>query len=200
MKNYRKNSKTDGYIKNQFIRIKNERISVLIKISTVVVPIVLFLILYASLVLTTPVPEKWERSEIIYSDIYNDYHMGHYSDFLNTVDEGSFVLPVGYEKIEELNRQLMPGKSYSIVYTKTLFSRIIKSLSDDSTEYIKMEDAVEKWKKERRELSIVSAICVFLLISGIILSYTLWCKPEREQINKIKLKINTRTAKARKQN
>ncbi|MBE6790406.1 MAG: hypothetical protein E7535_04355 [Ruminococcaceae bacterium] len=200
MKNYRKYSKTDGYIKNQYIRIKNERISVLIKISTVVVPIVLFLIFYASLVLTTPVPEKWERSEIIYSDIYNDYHMGYYSDFLNTVDEGSFVLPVGYEKIEELNRQLMPGKSYSIVYTETLFSRIINSLSDDSKEYIKMEDAVEKWKKERRELSIASAICVFLLISGIILSYTLWCKPEREQINKIKLKINTRTAKARKQN
>lgn len=69
MQNYRKWAKDDGYIKNQNISLKNTRIAILIKISAVVLPLAIWLVFYAGLVLSIPSPDKGQHKDIIYSDI-----------------------------------------------------------------------------------------------------------------------------------
>ena len=72
MKNYNKTVKSDGYIKNQNIRLRNMRIAISLKMSLVAVPLTMLLVFFSVLILSTPSPEKWERSQITYSDIFND--------------------------------------------------------------------------------------------------------------------------------
>ena len=73
MKNYNKIAKSDGYIKNQNIRLRNTRVAILLKMSLVAVPLVTLLVFFSVLILSTPSPEKWEHSQITYSDISREY-------------------------------------------------------------------------------------------------------------------------------
>ena len=199
MKNYRKLAKSDGYIKNQCMRIKQNRGYILLKISIVVFPLALFLAVATFGTLSTPSPEKWERSQITYSDISREYFIRHRSSYmLNTTDEGRFVLPLSTKEIEELTQQLEPGKQYSIVYTKNLFTKITKSLSYGDCEFISLDDSVFEWKSERKGLFIFIVVMLFLIIVGSTLIYMFWCKKEREQILKIKSKIDESLSKKMK--
>ena len=65
MQNYRKAAKSDGYIKNQNISMRKTRTEIFLKIALVVVPLVLFLIFFAGLILSTPSPEKWQHNIIV---------------------------------------------------------------------------------------------------------------------------------------
>jgi len=69
MQSYRKAAKSDGYIKNQNISMRKTRTVIFLKIALVVVPLVLFLIFYAGLILSTPSPEKWQQKDVTFSDI-----------------------------------------------------------------------------------------------------------------------------------
>ncbi len=199
MKNYNKTVKSDGYIKNQNIRLRNMRIAISLKMSLVAVPLTMLLVFFSVLILSTPSPEKWERSQITYSDISREYFIRHRSSYmLNTTDEGRFILPLSTKEIEELTQQLEPGKQYSIVYTKNLFTKITKSLSYGDCEFISLDDSVFEWKSERKGLFIFIVVMLFLIIVGSILIYMFWCKKEREQILKIKSKIDERLSKKTK--
>ena len=199
MKNYNKIAKSDGYIKNQNIRLRNTRVAILLKMSLVAVPLAMLLVFFSALILSTPSPEKWERSQITYSDISREYFIKRSSYFLNTTDNGKFILPLGTKDVEELTHQLEPGKQYSIVYTENVFTRITKSLSYGDCEFVSLDESVSKWESERKGLCIFIVVMLFLMIVGSTLIYIFWCKKEREQIVKIKSKIDERISKRMKQ-
>ena len=198
MQSYRKAAKSDGYIKNQNISMRKTRTVIFLKIALVVVPLVLFLIFYAGLILSTPSPEKWQQKDVTFSDISREYVMRSSPYFLNTTDEGSFILPLGTEEIEALTQQLKPNGQYQIIYTENIFFRITQSLSSDSGEFIMLDKSVAKWEKERKELCVFSVIIFILMVVGSILIYNFWCKKERQQIKKIKSKITDRMNKNKK--
>lgn len=199
MKNYNKIAKSDGYIKNQNIRLRNTRVAILLKMSLVAVPLVMLLVFFSVLILSTPSPEKWEHSQITYSDISREYFIKRSSYFLNTTDNGKFILPLGTKDVEELTHQLEPGKQYSIVYTENVFTRITKSLSYGDCEFVSLDESVSEWESERKGLCIFIVVMLFLMIVGSTLIYIFWCKKEREQIVKIKSKIDERISKRMKQ-
>ena len=198
MQNYRKSAKSDGYIKNQNISLRKTRFTILLKISLVIVPLAMMLIVFAGLILSTPSPEKWQQKDVVFSDISREHFMKRSPYFLNTTDDGSFILPLGTEETEALTQQLKPNGQYQIIYTENIFFRITQSLSSDSGEFIMLDKSVAKWEKERKELCVFSVIIFILMVVGSILIYNFWCKKERQQIKKIKSKITDRMNKNKK--
>ena len=199
MKNYNKIAKSDGYIKNQNIRLRNTRVAILLKMSLVAVPLAMLLVFFSALILSTPSPEKWERSQITYSDISREYFIKRSSYFLNTTDNGKFILPLGTKDVEELTQQLEPGKQYSIVYTENIFTKITQSLSYGDREFVSLDESVSKWESERKGLCIFIVVMLFLMMVGSTLIYIFWCKKERKEIVKIKSKMDERISKRTKQ-
>ena len=198
MQSYRKAVKSDGYIKNQNISLRKTKTTILLKISLVVVPLAMLLIVFAGLILSTPSPEKWQQKDVVFSDISREHFMKRSPYFLNTTDEGSFILPVSTKEIESLTQQMKPNQQYHIIYTENLFFKITKSISSDNGEFVKLADSVAEWEKERKELCVFSVIIFVLMAIGSILIYTLWCKRERQQIKKIKSKITERLNRNKK--
>ena len=198
MQNYRKSAKSDGYIKNQNISLRKTRFTILLKISLVVVPLAMMLIVFAGLVLSTPSPEKWQQKDVVFSDISREHFVKRSPYFLNTTDDGSFILPLSMKEIESLTQKLKPNQQYHIIYTENPFFKITKSLSSENGEFVKLDDSLAEWEKERKELYIFSVIIFVLMSVGSILIYNLWCKRERQQIKKIKSKITDRLNRNKK--
>lgn len=198
MQNYRKSAKSDGYIKNQNISLRKTRFTILLKISLVVVPLAMMLIVFAGLILSTPSPEKWQQKDVVFSDISREHFMKRSPYFLNTTNDGSFILPLSTKEIESLTQKLKPNQQYHIIYTENPFFKITKSLSSENGEFVKLDDSVAEWEKERTELYIFSVIIFVLMSVGSILIYNLWCKRERQQIKKIKSKITDRLNRNKK--
>lgn len=200
MKNYRKLAKSDGYIKNQCMRIKQNRGYILFKISIVVFPLALFLAVATFGTLSTPSPEKWKHEEITLKNVswevvfLLDRHRSR-AYVLNTEQGEQFVLLVSINEGEALSKQLVPGRKYHIVYTGNYFNNFTKALSDDNREFIKLEESVAKWEKERKEYYIFAVISVFIMSVGSVLIFTFLCKEERREIAKIKSKMDERLRK-----
>ena len=188
MQNYRKLAKDDRYIKNQYISLRKVRSSMLLKISFVVVPLGLILIFLAGIIICTPSPDKWQHKDITFSDITRKYTYRTHKPFLNTANDGSFILPLSTDEVEILKQQLKPNQQYHIIYTENPFLQCAVSLSVDDCELIKLENSVANWEYGRTVLyAIIASIFVLIPIG----SY-LNCRKERWQIKGIKSKINNR--------
>ena len=186
---------TDGYIKNQNMRLKEMRLNILLKISCVVVPIAILMAILWGIVSINPPPEKWESAQITFSSISRERTFRRSTYILNTTDGDRYILGVGTDEIEALKKQLVPNRQYSIVYCKNAFTRITKSLSSDNEEFIELEKSISEWENDQIVFYIILAIMAFLMIVGSISIYFTWCKKERQQIIKTKIKISERLEK-----
>ena len=188
MQNYSKLAEEDGYIKNQYIALKKVRTVILLKISCVVVPLGLILIILAGLILCTPSPDKWQHKDITFSDITREYTYRKHTPFLNTTDDGSFILPLDTDEVEILQQHLKPDQQYHIIYSENPFYQIIESLSADNCELVKLENSVAVWEYNRTVLYTIIAFIFVLMPIGSFLNF----RKERRQIKGIKSKINAR--------
>ena len=188
MQNYRKLAEKEGYIKNQYIALKKVRTVILLKVSCVVVPLGLILIFSVGLILSTPSPEKWQHKDITFSDITREYAYRTHKPFLNTTDDGSFILPLSTDEVELLTQQLKPNQQYHIIYSENPFFQIIESLSADNCELVKLENSVAVWEYNRIVLYTIIAFIFVLMPIGSFLN----CRKERWQIKEIESKINAR--------
>lgn len=168
------------------------------KISLAVVPLAMLLIVFAGLILSTPSPEKWQQKDVVFSDISGEHFTKRSPYFLNTTDEGSFILPLSTKEIESLTQKLKSNAQYHIIYTENIFFKITKSLSYGDSELVLLDESVAEWESERRQLCIFTIVMMFLMIVGSVLIYILWCKKERQQIKKIKPKITDRLNRNKK--
>ncbi len=190
--------KTDGYIKNQNIRLKEMRFNILLKISCVIVPSVILMAILWGIVSLTPPPEKWESAQITFSSISRERSFGprsHSVYVLNTAEGDKYILGIGTDEMNLLSKQLVPNQQYSIIYCGNPFTKITKSLFSDDEEFIELEEAISEWENDQQIFYIILAVMIFLMIVGSILIYFIWCKKERQQILKIKIKISERLAK-----
>ncbi len=188
MQNYRKPAEEDGYIKNQYIALKKVRALILMKISCIVVPFGLILIILAGIILSTPSPDKWKHKDITFSDITFETAIRYEKYFLNTTEDGSFLLPSDKDEVAILKQQLKPDQQYHIIYSENIFFQIIESLSSDDGELVKLENSVANWKYNRTVLYTVVAFVLVLIFIG-----SFWeCRKERRQIKVIKSKITDR--------
>lgn len=188
MQNYRKPAEEDGYIKNQYIALKKVRALILMKISCIVVPFGLILIIFAGINLSTPSPDKWKHKDITFSDITFETAIRYENYFLNTTEDGSFGLPSDKDEVAILKQQLKPDQQYHIIYSENIFFQIIESLSSDDGELVKLENSVANWKYNRTVLYTIAAVVLVLIFIG-----SFWeCRKERRQIKVIKSKITDR--------
>ena len=187
--------KTDGYIKNQNMRLKEMRLNILLKISCVIVPLAILMAVLWGIMSINPPPEKWEPAQITFSSISRDRIFRRGTYVLNTTDGDRYILGMGTDEIEVLSKQLVPHQQYSIIYCENTFTKITQSLSSDNEEFIELEKSISEWKTDQKIFHIILAVMAFLMIAGSILIYLTWCKKDRQQILKTKIKISERLAK-----
>ena len=191
--------KTDGYIKNQNMRLKEMRLNILLKISCVIVPMAILMAILWGIFSINPPPEKWESAQITFSSISRErlpQRRGFRETYvLNTTDGYRYFLGMGTDEIEVLKKQLVPNRQYSIVYCENVFTRITKSLSSDNEEFIELEKSISEWETDQQIFYIILVAMTFLMVVGSILIYFTWCKKERQQIQKTKIKISERLEK-----
>ena len=193
-------AKTDGYIRNQNMYLKQVRINILLKILFVLVPTAILIAVLWSIVSINPPPEKWEHTKITYSNISRErLSKGGTSYVLNAVGGERYILPIGTKKFEQLSQQLIPYEQYNIVYCENAFTKITKSLSSENEEFIELNISVTEWEKDRQIFYIVVAVMLLVMVVGSVLSYCLGCKKERQQIAKLKSKIFKRLIRNNKQ-
>jgi len=191
--------KTDGYIKNQSMRLKEMRLNILLKMSCVIVPMAILMAILWGIFSINPPPEKWESAQITFSSISRESlpkRRGTRGTYvLNTTDGDGYILGMGTDEMEVLKKQLVPNRQYSIVYCENAFTRITKSLSSDNEEFIELEKSISEWETDQQSFYIILVAMTFLMVVGSILIYFTWCKKECQQIQKIKIKISERLEK-----
>lgn len=191
----RDKQKTDGYIKNQNMRLKEMRLNILLKILCVIVPLAILMAVLWGIMSINPPPEKWEQKQITYSNISRERIAGKGSYVLYTTDGDRYILGTGTEETELLSQQLIPNQQYRIVYSENLFTKITQSLSSPDKEFIELEKSVAEWEHEQKTFQIVCVIMICLMLVGSVMCYAFWCKKERQEIKKIKAKISARLSK-----
>ena len=191
--------KTDGYIKNQNMRLKEMRLNILLKISCVIVPMAILMAILWGILSIKPPPEKWESAQITFSSISREHRPSYRGTrgtyVLNTTDGDCYILGIGTDEMEVLKKQLVPNRQYSIVYCENAFIKITQSLSSDNEEFIELEKSISEWETVQQGFYITLVAMTFLMVVGGILIYFTWCKKERQQIQKIKIKISERLEK-----
>ena len=187
--------KTDGYIKNQNMRLKEMRLNILLKILCVIVPLAILMAVLWGIMSINPPPEKWEQKQITYSNISKERVARRSTYVLYTTDGDRYILGTGTEETELLSQQLIPNQQYSIIYCENIFTKTTKSLSSPDNEFIDLDKSIAEWETDRQSFYIILVAMTFLMVVGSILIYFTWCKKERQQIQKIKIKISERLEK-----
>ena len=190
------NSKNDGYIKNQNIKLNEARKIILIKIAVIIVPLVLLMVFSWFVFGGSTPPEKWSEKQISYETIARARVSRRSSPYvLKTAEGKQYVMGVETEEAELLSQKLVKGQQYKIVYYHTPSTMIICSLSSDGEEFISIDESIEYWENNQKSFYVIFVVSLVLMISGSIVSFLLWCREERLQIIKIKQKIAQREAK-----
>ena len=187
--------KTDGYIKNQNMRLKEMRLNILWKILCVIVPLAILMAVLWGMFSITPPPEKWEQTQITYSNISRERVTKGSTYVLYTTDGDRYILGIGTEETELLSQQLIPNQQYSIIYCENIFTKITQSLSSSEKEFIELDESIAEWENDQKVFHIICAIIICVMLIGSIISYAFWCKKERQEIKKIKSKISARLSK-----
>ena len=194
MKNQGK-QKTDGYIKNQNMRLKEMRLNILLKILCVIVPLAILMAISWGIMSIDPPPEKWEQKQITYSNISREFFAHRSTYVLYTTDGERYILGVGTEEVKLLSQQLIPNQQYNIVYCEKIFNKSTQSLSSPDNEFIELDKSISEWEHDQKIFHMICAIMICLMLIGSVISYAFWCRKECQEIKKIKSKISTRLSK-----
>ena len=187
--------KTDGYIKNQNMRLKEMRLNILLKILCVIVPLAILMAVLWGIMSINPPPEKWEQKQITYSNISRERIARRGTYVLYTTDGDRYILGTGTEETELLSQQLIPNQQYSIIYCENIFTKITRSLSSPDNEFIELDKSIAEWEHDQKIFHMICAIMICLMLIGSVISYAFWCRKECQEIKKIKSKISTRLSK-----
>ena len=111
---------------------------------------------------------------------------------LHSADGRKFVVRAR-EDFSKLNETLRPGKSYSLVYSKTIAGGdMLEALSDGAEALIPLEKSIARWEAQRRQAVVSLCVTCGIEIVALILIDRLWCKREYAQIRAQKEMIRRR--------
>ena len=187
--------KSDGYIKNQTMRLKEKQLLISLKILCIIIPLAIFIVVLWGIMSINPPPEKWEQKQITYSNISRERIARRGTYVLYTTDGDRYILGTGTEETELLSQQLIPNQQYSIIYCENIFTKITQSLSSPDNEFIELDKSIAEWEHDQKIFHMICAIMICLMLIGSVISYAFWCKKERQEIKKIKAKISARLSK-----
>jgi hypothetical protein len=189
--------KSDGYIKNQYIHLRNERITMFLKI-LVCYSLAVILLIVAAIKMTFPPPEQWECEQIVFSEISrtvtgpNGRHRVQYD--LVTSEGIQYTFSHRYR--EQLEEKLVPNQTYNIVYShNAILGFYLQAIGTEEETIIDVNNSIAAYHKEWRDWGISMLVTLFLCTVGSVFSYKFWCKKQRESILKIEAKIEKRMAK-----
>ena len=186
---------TDGYIKNQNMRLKEMRLNILLNILCVIVPLAILMAVLWGIMSINPPPEKWEQKQITYSNISREKVARRSTYVLYTTDGDRYILGTGTEETKLLSQQLIPNQQYSIIYCENISTKITQSLSSSDNEYIDLDKSIAEWEHDQKIFHMICAIMICLMLIGSVISYAFWCRKECQEIKEIKSKISTRLSK-----
>ena len=139
-------------------------------------------------------PERWTRAEIVYSHLSREsigIRRG-LSYVLHSADGRKFVVQ-NRDDFSKLNETLRPGKSYSLVYSKTIAGGdMLEELSDGAEALLPLEKSIAHWEAQRRQTVVSLYVTCGIEIAALILIDRLWCKKEYAQIRAQKEMIRRR--------
>ncbi len=185
------NSKNDGYIKNQNIKLNEARKIILMKIAFVVVPLVLLnTFIWCVCARSTP-PEKWLEKQITYEAIARQHRNGGSYYVIKTAEGKNYVIGVGTEEAELISQELIKGQQYTIVYYQTPITMITCSLSLEDKEFVSLDKSIEKWENKQKIFYVIFAVSLVIMPPVILIN----TRKEFRQIRGIKQKIAEREAK-----
>lgn len=186
----------DGYIKNKREMIRSLRKTIVAKYSITIFIFALLPLWLFALASNQP-PKKWQQTEIQFSHLSEEnVDLQRWrSDVLNTKDGQKFVLNANHVDIRNLSDHLVPGNTYSLVFSKsgTIWGgNIMEALFDESAVFQDLDDAISRWKREQLEYAIAIMITLLLAFAALILIDRVWCKKEHSKIQKLKADIKRR--------
>ena len=185
----------DGYIIERNGQIRKLRQTIRAKYGvTLLVVIYIFIWSFAIAVYQWQSPERWTRAEIVYSHLSREsigIRRG-LSYVLHSADGRKFVVQ-NRDDFSKLNETLRPGKSYSLVYSKTIAGGdMLEELSDGAEALLPLEKSIAHWETQRRQAIISLCVTCGIEIAALILIDRLWCKKEYAQIRAQKEMIRRR--------
>lgn len=198
--------KSDGYIKEQKIRLKAERKTILCKFFVISILFLIFIGIF-SLILTREPPDKWEHKKITFQKLSYEEGEGfnplsRYSGsrkiwVMYGTDGSKYTIPRRHVKDKNMNafaEKLSPNQQYEIVYSEDYYKNV-KAMYSDDEELISLDTSVDIWRSDRTSAYISILVLFVLMIICDTLGWIFWCKKQRVNIKKIKTKISARINK-----
>ena len=198
----------DGYIKNKNSELKEVRSGILLKCSPTLLLTALFTLLWLFCMNISSPPEEWKKDEIVFS--HTEYERSVFfiikgnsekSLILNTADSEKYILPTREISPEQLSKELVQGKKYTIVYSVVkggLINNHIEAISDENNVYLDLSESEKAWYDNQKDLRVYAIVTVASGLFLLIITDRLWCKKEHAQIKEIKAKIKKRNEKKEK--
>ena len=189
----------DGYVKNKKEALRSARRGILWSYA-VTVPILLFILAWLVGIYSLGSPGDWKSTEVVYAYISSERIglSGGNSHVLNTKGGQKFVIPAKRVSVEWLEETLVPGESYTLVYSETIAGgNHIEALCNDQITFLECSASRAAWEKERQGCFLGLYITMGLEIIGLILIDRFWCREFHARIRKIRRDIKKRTAKIR---
>lgn len=185
----------DGYIIERNGQIRKLRQTIRAKYGvTLLVVIFIFIWSFAIAVYQWQSPERWTRAEIVYSHLSlerSGMRRG-LSYVLHSADGRKFVVQ-NRDDFSKLGDTLSAGKSYSLVYSKTIAGGdMLEELSDGAEALLPLEKSIAHWEAQRRQAIISLYVTCGIEVAALILIDRLWCKKEYAQIRAQKEMIRRR--------
>ena len=185
----------DGYIIERNGQIRKLRQTIRAKYGVTLLVVIYILIWsFAIAVYQWQSPERWTHAEIVYSHLSREsigMRRG-LSYVLHSADGRKFVVQ-NRDDFSKLNETLRPGKSYSLVYSKTIAGGdTLEALSDGAEALLPLEKSIAHWEAQRRQAVVSLCVTCGIEIAALILIDRFWCKKEYAQIRTQKEMIRRR--------
>ena len=185
----------DGYIIERNGQIRKLRQTIRAKYgATLLVAIFIFIWSFAIAVYQWQSPERWTHDEIVYSHLSREsigIRRG-LSCVLHSADGRKFVVR-DRDDFSKLRETLSPGKSYALVYSKTIAGGdMLEALSDGAEALIPLEKSITHWEEQRRQAIVCLYVTCGIEIAALVLIDRFWCKKEYAQIRTQKELIRRR--------
>ena len=184
----------DGYIKN-----KKQAISAVWKTIFAKMGISVFL------ALTIPIwllgifedrPDTWKTEIIVYSHMKMEMVGRSQSPVIYSAQGKAYVCSCPVFSREQIEKEMISGQKYTLVYSKGLFGvKSIRALSDSRQVFVRYEDSLARQRQDQRACTVGLGINVMIVLAALILIDRFWCREDHERIRGLREDISRRQEK-----
>lgn len=156
-------------------------------------PLLVLALILALMWLTDEPPEAWQTERVQFASVVR-YHRRHGADYyrFKTMNGREFALTD--EAAKAVDEQLTPGALCEVTHRQRLGVQSICGLTSGDQVFVDRADYEEDWAKAHGELLKATSILTVLAVISAGLSYGLWCRKDRREIEEIRRQMARRVA------